>query len=443
MSGIRRSALALGLSFGAWLGPRTAAAQETSIPLADARKAFEEARAASAADAGALWGRVLYGPMLFADPQTRAVVANQPDAEGRLTEKDGVFLGTLPEQEGISNTARRWAGVTWTMVQWPLPRNRYARTRLMLHECFHRIQEGIGIPGANPANSHLDGRDGRVWLRLEWRALAEALIRRGEARRKAVEDALVFRAYRRSLVSGAAQQERALELNEGLSEYTGVKLCGWPAEIQADRAALRLEQDERSDSFVRAFAYASGPAYGLLLDESGVDWRRKLTPETDLGELLGKALDSALPADLAGEAARRASAYDGALVLAEEEARAEQQREALARNRSRFVDGPVLLLPLGENLNYTFDPYGVEDMGDLGTVYRPTRMTDVWGVLEASDGALLSRGKDGKLATARVPAPKEARSGPTISGEGWTLTLNPGWKLAPGPRPGDSTAARD
>src|SRR5437867_5533484 len=98
------------------------------------------------------------------------------------------------------------------MVMWPLPQDRYARARLMMHECFHRIQESMGLSGANPANSHLDSKDGRAWLRLEWRALTEALIRRGAARQRAVEDALIFRARRRALFPEAEAQEGALEL---------------------------------------------------------------------------------------------------------------------------------------------------------------------------------------------------------------------------------------
>jgi hypothetical protein len=56
----------------------------SSIDPALARGYFDEAKALSAKDAGRLWGVELYGPMLFADPVSRAVVANQPDAEGRL-----------------------------------------------------------------------------------------------------------------------------------------------------------------------------------------------------------------------------------------------------------------------------------------------------------------------------------------------------------------------
>ena len=95
------------------------AAQERDvfpIDLAEAAQVFEEARSASARDGEATWGRTLYGPMLLVDPKTRFVVANQADGEGVLREQDGVFVGTLPDEEQIANTAYTWAGVTWTML---------------------------------------------------------------------------------------------------------------------------------------------------------------------------------------------------------------------------------------------------------------------------------------------------------------------------------------
>ncbi|HET9529626.1 MAG TPA: hypothetical protein VFQ92_04695, partial [Blastocatellia bacterium] len=199
------------------------AAQEHAIDLSLAEQYFEEARDICRKDNGRLWGVSLDGPLLFADRRTRSIVANQSDREGRLTRKGNVFVGKLPETENIANTATRWAGVEWTMIAWPLPENRQSRARLMAHELFHRVQDEIGLPGANPANEHLDTLEGRLLLRLEWRALRQALAASADERRRAVEDALVFRALRREQF-GSAETERGLEMNEGLAEYTGVSL---------------------------------------------------------------------------------------------------------------------------------------------------------------------------------------------------------------------------
>ena len=80
---------------------------------------------------------------------------------------------------------------------------------------------------------------------------------------------------------------------------TGLRLSGLPTAVLPDRAAVQLAQQEEQPSFVRSFAYANGPAYGLLLDASGLkEWREGLS-KRDLGELLASAFKIALPKDLA------------------------------------------------------------------------------------------------------------------------------------------------
>jgi hypothetical protein len=322
------------------------------------------------------------------------------------------------------------------MVMWPLPQNHHARTRLLVHESFHRVQNDRDPPGSNPLSNRLDGKDGCIWLRLEWRALSEGLIRQGTERKRAVEDALIFRAYRRSIIPQAAAQENALEMNEGVAEYTGSKLCGWPDAIQADRAAVRLESDGRGGSFIRSFAYASGPAYGALLDEAGAAWRTGLRPDSDFGALLTTALGITLPADLAQAARARAGTYEGPTVFAEETTREDEQKAADARNQEKFVDGPVLVLPLSPEVNYSFSPMTVQAFGEHGTVYGATRVVDHWGILEVEQGALMVRDASGRATEFHVTVPT-GNKGVTYQGEGWTLTLNPGWTVKAGKRIGD------
>ena len=84
--------------------------------------------------------------MLFADPATRMIAANQRDAESLLRPQNGVFVGKLPDELNIADTAMNWAGVHWTMVRWPLPADPTARARSMMHELYHRIQEDLGLP---------------------------------------------------------------------------------------------------------------------------------------------------------------------------------------------------------------------------------------------------------------------------------------------------------
>lgn len=88
--------------------------------------------------------------------------------------------------------------MTWVMVPWPLPKEKRERMLFLAHEMFHRVQGKLGLSPPDIAPTHLDTRDGRIWLQLEWRALEAALRQTGPERRRATTDALIFRAYRRS-----------------------------------------------------------------------------------------------------------------------------------------------------------------------------------------------------------------------------------------------------
>jgi len=420
-----------------WLGLAAAVAYaQTPIDPSLAGRYFAEAAAACRADGGKLWGISLCGPMLFADRTTRSVAANQADAEGLLTPSGAVFTGRLPADQNVANTAFNWAGVHWTMVAWPLPEEPHARVQLMMHELFHRVQESIGLPFSSPANTHLDSAEGRLWLQLEWRALERALTATGDARHQAIQDALVFRNYRRTLFPHAANQERALEMHEGMSEYTGVRLSGRSDSQMRQGLVAQIEKARANPSFVRSFAYQSGPAYGILLDDSGARWRAGLKPENDLGVMLAQALAIELPGDLRQAAEARVQRYDGEALRAQERAREERHQKVLRDYEARLVDGPLLVIPL-RKINVQFDPNEVQPLGEHGTVYPTLRVTDEWGALTASRGALVSAG----WTKVSVPAPARLQSTP-LEGDGWKLDLNPGWKLEPGTRAGDYTLAR-
>lgn len=414
--------------------------QDPISPTA-AQEAFGEYEEAALADGGELWGRELLGPMLFADRGTRMVVANQPDEQGKLVERDGVFVGTLPLEVGIANTATEWAGVRWTMVMWPLPAERFSRVGLLMHEAFHRVQPSLPHAGGSELSPHLDQEAGRVWLRLEMRALARALRTREEAQRSAIGAALLFRAQRQALYPSARALEAAVERNEGLAEYTGFMLCGASPEVRAERAAQKLLGDEQGDSFVRSFAYATGPGYGLLLDQHARGWRERIGKESELAALLASATSWRSPADLGAAAEAASASYDGAMVRASEHARAEKQAAREAELRAKYVTGPVLVLPLGAGMSYTFDPTEITTVAGLGTFYGAFTVTDEWGVLAAEGGALVERGAAGAMQAVRVPVDGQGADAPR-AGPGWKLTLASGKTLVAGARAGDWTVAR-
>jgi hypothetical protein len=412
-----------------------AAAQSSSIDTKLAAQYFKQLKQSSDRDGGKTWGLALYGPIMFVDPASGNVVTNQADLAHKLSPQDGVFVGTLPKEISPANTAFDWAGVHWTMVMWPVSEFRQPRERLLLHECFHRLQEKLGLPAKDAVNSHLDALNGRIWIQMEWRALERALRQTGPARQAAIADALLFRAYRRSLFPNSANNENALELNEGLAEYTGVKLSSADLSETVMRADLILRQARNHQTFARSFAYVSGPAYGALLDLTGRPWRASVKPSTDLGLLLQQRYGITIRAS---EAAARAavSRYEGEEIITLETEQDKSRNEQIAEAKKKFLDGPVLILSLSPDVKYSYDPNNVIGIDTSNTVYPTLRLVDTWGVLTVTDGAWLERAPTGNLVRARVSAPSDL-SARRLKGDGWSLELTNGWEVVPGDRAGD------
>lgn len=408
------------------------------IPLQEAAQIFKEASQISERDGGQLWGVSLYGPMLLIEPDSRFLVANQADTAGQLKPQAEVFTGTMPASEQFANTAATWSGVYWTEIMWPLPRDPASRSTLIAHELFHRIRDQLHLPPLQiTENGQLDTLQGRYLLQLEWRALSRALAApRDVQRREAALDALSFRAQRHRLFPGAAGQEGSLESNEGLAEYTGVKAGAPDTQAQLAAAQDDLAHHAKDASFTRSFAYATGPAYGLLLDRYAPGWRQHWQAGKGFEALLGPALHMSPPKDLAATVAARAAFYDGATLLQSETVRDAERQKRLAQYRSLFLDNPVLLLPITAHIQVQFDPRQVLSFEGHGSVYPTLKASDDWGSLEVEKGAVISSGWH----SITVPASPLTEGAP-VKGDGWTLQLQPGWRIVAGRRKGDFTVS--
>lgn len=414
-----------------------AAQEHWSIPLQMAKQYFREADDLCKADDGRLWGVSLCGPMLFVDPETRTIVANQADSAGMLKKDGDVFRGVLPKDQNMANTAVQWAGVHWTEIVWPLPEDAKKRRALMAHELYHRIQDQVtNASGGQAQNSHLDELEGRYLLRLEWNALQKALNATStDERRKVTRDALLFRAERYSKYPQAEAQETSLEMNEGFAEYTGVFLANSSRAERVNAAIADIAAHSKDPTYVRSFAYATGPAYGLLLDEERPQWKKGIRAGKTLYSSTREAVGFEAPVNLAAEVKLRAKLYGGDEIRVAEEERERHRQALVAEYRSKFVEGATLTLPF-KHMQVQFDPRNLQPLGDAGTVYPSIRITDDWGVLEANNGALLKPDWSAVVIT----APSDT-GGPQLQGSGWSLELKPGWKLVAGGRKGDYSVA--
>ncbi len=398
-----------------------AAAQTAPVDTAAAIRALADYESACRRDAGKLWGRSLCGSVLLVDPATRFAVASERPPGGDFAPHGGVFTGRLPAGIPVANTAMTWVGQPWAFALLPIAGDRAGQAALLLHESFHRIQDSLGLSGPDLLNAHLDERDGRYWFRLELRALAAALRARGAPARTAVQDALLFRALRHRRYPGADSLERALELQEGLAEYTGVRLA-YPDRARREAAAARLLDDFHArETYVRSAGYASGPGLGVLLDRHAPEWRTRVA-ELGLAPQLARAVGFKVPAGLQQAAERASQRYDAAELAAAEDRRDTERRARLAGYRRLLVEGPVLVLRQ-ERLSRSFNPNNLLPLGDEGTIYPTGAFSAPWGRLDVREGVLVAA----DFGTVWVP----------LAGRGWTLEPAAGWAVRPGARPGD------
>ncbi len=108
-----------------------------------------------------------------------------------------------------------------------------------------------------------------------------------------------------------------------------------------------------------------------------------------------------------------------------------QRKEVIARLRAKFVVGPVLTIAL-RHMHIQFDPRNLKPLAGDGTVDPTMHIVDDWGILDVTDGALMK--SDWSAVVVAAPA---AFAGARLTGEGWTLELKPGWKVAAGAKTGD------
>jgi hypothetical protein len=417
------------------------AAQSDSTDLIKATEYFNEARILSDNDNGNLWGMKLYGPILFVNPQTHYVIANEQDSAGYLKKTGGLFCGQLPIEMNVSNTSVIFNGTKWTMLVWPLTENKFQRKILLMHELFHRIQDKLNLPLNNPASNHLDKKEGRILFRMEWKELVSSLQSKGDDRTAHIKNAILLNKYRKELYPGADTLESQLEMNEGLAEYTGFKLSGEPEDSIISFWAQRINIGEKIPSFVRSFAYITSPMYGFLLDNSGKLWRNKISEVKSLSDLLAKSYSIKLSGSIKDEALNFLMTKGDPEILNFEAAREKKMEEQTAALKEKFFHKPAIIMRL-ENMNVQFDPRNLIPIDSVGTVYPNIRISDNWGILDVKNEAFLA--SDWKSIIVSLPEKFKFTAGSdTIKTEDWTLEMKKGWTLKSIAKQGCYTVARE
>ena len=367
------------------------------------------------------WGEDIYGPIILVDPESRKFYANENDLDENFTKENNLYTGLLPDSLNIANTGFDWGGKRWTMLKLPLPENIHKTYGLLAHESFHRIQPELGLPMKEGDNSHLDSYEGRILMRLELNALVKALKSGNTViQTEHIKDALLFR-QRRQYSDEIASSENSLEINEGIAEYTGLMYSQRNDQQVRDYLVNRLTEYSASDSFVRSFAYNTTPVYGYLLSIQEPYWHHKLDTNSNLTHVFVDAYKSSN--NETASWTKLAIRYDYEQIESEEHKREQERIETIASLKKQFSDN-ALELPFMQ-MNISFNPGEVIALENMGMVYPNIRVTDKWGILNVTDGALLDKNWGG-ITVSKVTDVSDS----LIVGSGWDLRLNEGWALS-------------
>jgi hypothetical protein len=385
--------------------------------------AFKELQETLSEEKGKTWNHTLEGPLILVNRETQTIIANESGNSGELEKRENLFIGKLPENINIANTAFDWNGKRWTMVAFPLPKTKEERLNLLIHESFHRIQPEIGFDSLNEIQSkHLDSKNGRIYLKLELEALKKALVSNEPDRH--IKNALLFRQYRYKLFPVAKKAENSLEINEGLAEYTGSILSQRKESDLKEHYISKIDWFYSMPTFVRSFPYFTIPVYGYLMEKSHKDWNLQINRDTNLTDFMFESW-SVESGELTNEYILQiGKEYLIDSVIEDETQREIKIAELKGKYKKTFLGDSVVLIGL-ENMKIGFNPSNIMPLDSFGTVYPNLKITDNWGILEIdSCGALMS--PEWNKVTISFP---ELITDTLISGKGWKLKLDKSWKL--------------
>lgn len=394
----------------------------SEVDFKQATNAFTELNELLLKEDGKLWNHRLNGPILLINPETRTFIANEQNEKNEFTKQGDFFIGRLPESINIANTAIGWDGKSWTMVMLPLPESKEERLSLLIHESFHRVQPVIGFDNLNETqNNHLDSKDGRIYLKLEFEALKQAL--NSEKPEQYIKDALLFRQYRHQLFAGSITSENSLEINEGIAEYTGSILCGMSNAVLLKHYSSKIDLIISYPTLVRSFAYATMPVYGYFMKQTEERWNLKISSKTNLTEFIFNFF-GVKSQNLNSDEIKKVGRFYNLESISKFEGEREQKQIALIKKlKKQFIEDCHLVINL-EKMSISYHPGNIMPLDTFGTVYPNLRITDNWGILEVdSCGALVTNWKK-----VTISAPTQITD-TLINGLGWKLKINAPWRL--------------
>ena len=261
----------------------------------------------------------------------------------------------------------------------------------VLHDVFHTLQKKINLNGNTYSANFLANDSSRIFLRLEWDYLFNALIEKNNDKKQCLIDtAEFFRNYRRNLYLGADTIENRFEIIEGTAQFTGFYLYSL---MEKNRDSIFLskiadfkEWLETSQDYTKNYGYLTGLLYCALLNQYSNDWTSNLNKNSDLCHLLleytkGKSIIFDIKNLL------KLPKYQK-IELSEKIIFKERNNKIIAIKK-QYDNSSLLILPL-EKAKIKFNPSTFLYIDLLGNYCPFFSISAEWGILEVKNGGIFS-----------------------------------------------------
>ncbi|NVO11890.1 MAG: hypothetical protein HXX16_18175 [Bacteroidales bacterium] len=398
-------------------------------PLSDSTAYYFDAyKAACNKDKGMLWGVDLYLNQTIFDEETRNVTCNFKDTLGILHPFNNLFFGYLPDTlkpEKLGNAV--------FIHHWPITSvNQCQKLGIFIHEAFHHFQDSLKLKPEGYNNQHMNNMEARVGIRMECLLLAKSLSSDDSAI-SYIKEAAKWRLWRHKLYPDGISEEQKHELHEGLAQYTGNYIACKYYNIKIEKPALIdylsiLESDtSMNSSFERSFGYVSGQFYAILLDRYQPDWRKRISKDSDLAEVLSNDLGLTIDTcklDLLNSYKKNSSFL---AIYKEEQVRKlrfDNYKQSLLQN---FDKNTSLYIERDESCRFQFNPRTMLTFED-GSFYFPYfKATGKWGEIMVSNGGGIFYESNIRVGIAYKNL--VVNDAQIVNPQNWTLTLRKGWHI--------------
>ncbi|MBQ3595858.1 MAG: hypothetical protein II981_10685 [Bacteroidales bacterium] len=334
----------------------------------NAERHFKELESILKHDSAMLWGINMYGPTMFVDPESRMIVANRQDKNGLLKKNGNVYLGFLPDEYNIANTALTFSDELWTCVSRMDFDNDIERNLLLVHESWHRVQNEIGVLSVMSNNTHLENVEAAILLKMEMIALNHALM--NDADNNDLVNTLTIRMIRQEKYPNNNEDE--YECHEGLAEYTALKVLANDDKNYILMKAILLNIIENAlgyDTYTHSFAYVTGPAYGFILDEISSNWKNDVMSGSTMNDILLNIVDINTDIDKDAFISNLVECYNIEVFINNEYERLTSLKQDANIMRRKFDASPSLYIK-NNGVNFTYNPNErVIPYDNLGNIY--------------------------------------------------------------------------